>query len=268
MSESNGYFAGIDVGSTTTKAVIVDAGGELRAAAVARSGADFEGAAWRTLEEALGIAGILRSRIGRIVSTGYGRRNVAFADDRRTEIACHARGAFEQARRAVTVVDVGGQDSKLIVLDDAGARLRFRMNRKCAAGTGAFLEEMARRLDVPVGELDLLARHSTKKVSLGSFCTVFAATEVLAKIRAGEKREDLAHAALRSVARQATEGESVTGPVIATGGVAEHLPLFASILADLLQTTVEVPAHAQACGAFGAALVARDGSGADEPDPR
>jgi predicted CoA-substrate-specific enzyme activase len=268
MPDSNGYFAGIDVGSTTTKAVIVDAGGELQAAAVARSGADFERAALRTLEDALEIAGIPRSRIGRIVSTGYGRRNVPFADDRRTEIACHARGAFESARRAVTVVDVGGQDSKMIVLDDAGARLRFRMNRKCAAGTGAFLEEMARRLDVPIEALDALARHSTRTVSLGSFCTVFAATEVLAKIRAGEKPEDLAHAALRSVARQATEGESVAGPVIATGGVAEHLPIFAEILAEVLQTTVEVPAHAQACGAYGAALVARDGPTTDEPDPR
>lgn len=268
MPESNGFFAGIDVGSTTTKAVIVDAGGTLRAAAVSRSGADFERAAIRTLEEALAVARIPRGRIGRIVSTGYGRRNVPFADDRRTEIACHARGAFEQARRAVTIVDVGGQDSKMIVLDDTGARLHFRMNRKCAAGTGAFLEEMARRLDVPIEELDALARRSTKKVSLGSFCTVFAATEVLAKIRAGEKPEDLAHAALRSVARQATEGENVVGPVIATGGVAEHLPLFARILADELRATVEVPAHAQACGAYGAALVARDGPGAGEPDGR
>lgn len=268
MPESNGYFAGIDVGSTTTKAVIVDAEGRLQAAAVGRSGADFQRASLRALEDALGIAGIPRSRIGRIVSTGYGRRNVPFADDRRTEIACHARGAFAQARRAVTVVDVGGQDSKVIVLDGDGARLRFRMNRKCAAGTGAFLEEMARRLDVPVQELDALARRSTKRVSLGSFCTVFASTEVLAKIREGEKPEDLAHAALRSVARQATEGEPVAGLVLATGGVAEHLPLFAEILADVLGTEVEVPPHAQACGAYGAALVARDGTPAGETDSR
>lgn len=268
MPDANGYYAGIDVGSTTTKAVIVDAEGRLRAASVGRSGADFARAAERALEEALGIAGIPRSRIGRIVSTGYGRRNVLFADDRRTEIACHARGAFAQARRAVTVVDVGGQDSKVIVLDGSGARLRFRMNRKCAAGTGAFLEEMARRLDLPVEDLDLLARRSTKRVSLGSFCTVFASTEVLAKIREGEKPEDLAHAALRSVARQATEGEPVAGPVIATGGVAEHMPLFADILAEVLGTEVEIPPHAQACGAFGAALVARDGPGAGEAEPR
>jgi predicted CoA-substrate-specific enzyme activase len=261
MSDSNGFFAGIDVGSTTTKTVIVDAAGATVAVSVARSGADFEAAASRTFEEALAIAGISARRVGRVVSTGYGRRNVSFAHDRRTEIACHARGAYEPERRALTVVDVGGQDSKVIVLDSDGARLSFRMNRKCAAGTGAFLEEMARRLDVPIGELESLARRSTRRVSLGSFCTVFASTEVLAKIRAGERPEDLARAALRSVARQATEGNAVTGPVVATGGVAEHLPVFAEILAEELHTAVLVPPRAQACGALGAALVARESAG-------
>jgi predicted CoA-substrate-specific enzyme activase len=268
MSDSNGFYAGIDVGSTTTKAVIVDARGEFRSDFVTRSGADFEGAARRAYDEALARAGVSANRVGRIVATGYGRRNVTFADDRRTEIACHARGAFAAARRAVTVVDVGGQDSKLIVLDSQGNRLRFRMNRKCAAGTGAFLEEMARRLDVPVSELDALARRSTKRISLGSFCTVFASTEVLARIREGEKPEDLAHAALRSVARQATEGDTISESVVATGGVAEHIPYFARILAEVLERDVEVPPHAQACGAFGAALVAREGPAAGAGEPR
>jgi predicted CoA-substrate-specific enzyme activase len=260
MPDEDAYFAGIDVGSTNTKAVIVDASGSVRAASVARSGADFERAAAGTLADALEIAGIGRNGLGRVVSTGYGRRNVSFADDCRTEIACHARGAFAHTGRAVTVVDVGGQDSKVIALDDVGARIRFRMNRKCAAGTGAFLEEMARRLDVEVEDLDRLARSSTRSVSLGGFCTVFAATEILAKIRAGEKPADLARAALRSVARQATEGEPITGPVLATGGVAEHVPFFAEMLADVLGTDVGVPERAQCCGAFGAALVAREGA--------
>lgn len=260
------FFAGVDVGSTTTKSVVVSEDGILRGVAVGRSGADFAKAASRAFEEACAAAGAAPGGVARVVATGYGRRNVPFADDRRTEIACHARGAYHQARRAVTVVDVGGQDSKVIVVDASGARVRFRMNRKCAAGTGAFLEEMARRLDVPVDELDVLARRSTKTVSLGSFCTVFAATEVLAKIREGERAEDLAKAALRSVARQATEGEAISGAVMATGGVAEHLPLFAEVLAEVLRTEVSVPEHAQACGALGAALIAADGAGSRGAD--
>ena len=259
-------FAGVDVGSTTTKAVVASADGTVRGISVVRSGADFAQAALRAFEEACASASVARADVARVVATGYGRRNVPFADDRRTEIACHARGAFHGARRAITVVDVGGQDSKVIVLNALGARVRFRMNRKCAAGTGAFLEEMARRLDVPVADLDRLARASTKKVSLGSFCTVFASTEILAKIREGEKAEDLAKAALRSVARQATEGDAIEGEVLATGGVAEHIPLFADVLAEILRVKVSVPARAQACGALGAALIAAEGPRETEPE--
>lgn len=260
-------FAGIDVGSTTTKAAVLSDDRLLLGVAVVRSGADFVGAAERAFTAACAAAPAERADVARVVATGYGRRNVPFADDRRTEIACHARGAFHQARRAVTVVDVGGQDAKVIVLDGAGARVRFRMNRKCAAGTGSFLEEIARRLDVPVSDLDRLARGATKTLALGSFCTVFAATEVLARIREGARAEDLAKAALRSVARQATEGDAIEGPVVATGGVAEHVPMFATVLAEVLRTTVEVPRYAQACGALGAALIAADGSDGSGLDP-
>lgn len=260
-------FAGVDVGSTTTKAVVVSADGRVRGVAVVRSGADFTRAATAAFEAACAAVPASREGIRRVISTGYGRRNVPFADDRRTEIACHGRGAFHAAGHAITVVDVGGQDSKVIELDEAGRRVRFRMNRKCAAGTGAFLEEMARRLDVPVSGLEGLARRSTRRVTLGSFCTVFAATEVLAKIREGEKAEDLARAALRSVARQATEGEPISGKVVATGGVAEHLPVFAEILAEVLHVDVTVPEHAQACGALGAALIAAGGTGAEDFPP-
>ncbi len=108
-----------------------------------------------------------------------------WADDVATEIACHGKGAFFHFRQPLTVIDIGAQDCKLIRLDAQGRRVDFKMNRKCAAGTGAFLEEIALRLDLPVSELNGLAEQSTKEVTLGSFCTVFTATEILAKIPPG-----------------------------------------------------------------------------------
>ena len=122
----------------------------------------------------------------------------------------------------MTVIDVGAQDSKVIHLAQDGRRTNFKMNRKCAAGTGAFLEEIALRLDLPVGELNGLAEQSTKDVSLGSFCTVFAATEILAKIRAGERVEDIVKGAFRSVVKRLLEMDTVQGQLVMTGGVVAH----------------------------------------------
>jgi len=161
------------------------------------------------------------------------------------------------------VVDIGGQDNKVIRIDENGRRLNFTMNRKCAAGTGAFLEEVALRLKVPLDKLAELAGQATDpSVRIGSFCTVFAMTEILSRIRAGVRVEDLARAALESVARRVLEVQSISGQVVATGGVMAHQPLMREILSQQLQAEVFVPPHAQYVGALGAALVA--GAGAQD----
>ncbi len=251
------YFAGVDVGSAATKCAVIDDGLQVRGRGLSHSGADFTGAARAAFEQALGQAGVERDKIAAVVATGYGRTNVDFADGRRTEIDCHARGAYHYFPRAITVIDIGGQDNKVIELDAAGKRVTFSMNRKCAAGTGSFLEEMALRLKIPLGSVsDLATRSQDPKVSIGSYCTVFAMTEILGKIRDGVKVEDLAHAALVSVARRVLETKAFSGEVVASGGVVAHNPLMREILADLLKVEVHLPPHPQYLGAFGAALVA------------
>lgn len=251
------YFCGIDIGASTAKLVIVDASGQVVGKALRRSGVDYALTAEQCLAEAAEQAGLSRQDVCRSVSTGYGRDNVPWAGARRTEIACHGTGAYFHFARAITVIDIGAQDNKVIHLDDAGRRVSFKMNRKCAAGTGAFLEEIAHRLDLPVSRLNGLAERSTKEVTLGSFCTVFTATEILAKIRAGERIEDIAKGAFRSVAKRIFEMDTVDGTVVLTGGVVAHNPVLVDMVAESFGTDVQVPPDPQHTGALGAALFAR-----------
>jgi predicted CoA-substrate-specific enzyme activase len=251
-------FCGVDAGAATTKVALIDAAGALRGSAVRRSGVDFGATATRNLEVALGEAGAARGTIARTVATGYGRTNIAFADDAMTEIACHAAAVHFRFPEPVTVVDIGGQDNKIIRIDGEGRRLGFRMNRKCAAGTGAFLEETALRLDVELAELDALARTATDPVSLGSFCTVFTKTEILGLIRQGTSLEDIAHGVYDSVVKRILEMDPLEGRVVMTGGVAEHNSMVARLLSQRLGHEVIVLEHAQLAGALGAALIAAD----------
>jgi predicted CoA-substrate-specific enzyme activase len=192
------------------------------------------------------------------MSTGYGRDNVEWADARMTEIACHGRGAYHHFPRRITVIDIGAQDSKVILLDDGGSRVNFKMNRKCAAGTGAFLEEMALRLSIDISDLNGLAEKSARAVTLSSFCTVFAATEVLAKIREGEKIEDIVCAAFRSVVQRIVEMQRVEGSLVLTGGVVAHNPFMGHLLGEAFDMKPLVAPDAQFTGAFGAALLASE----------
>jgi predicted CoA-substrate-specific enzyme activase len=250
-------FCGIDVGSAATKAVLINESKEEQGRGLFASGADFKAAARKAYEAALDQAGAREEDVAAVVSTGYGRSNVDFAGLQRTEIDCHARGAYHHFPRAITVVDVGGQDNKIIQVDAQGLRIKFAMNRKCSAGTGAFLEEMALRLNVPIDKLSQMAENSTDpQVQIGSYCTVFAMTEILSKIRAGVKAEDLARAALVSVAKRVLETQAITTEIVATGGVVAHNPVMRDILKQILKTEVHIPPHPQHIGAFGAALVA------------
>jgi (R)-2-hydroxyacyl-CoA dehydratese activating ATPase len=252
-------YCGVDLGASATKVVVVDAYGAMVGSSVRPSGVDYRAAALAGLNEALAQGGYVAAEIARTVSTGYGRDNVGFADEKRTEIQCHGVGVYSHVRRAVTVVDVGGQDNKIIRLDDAGHRLHFRMNRKCAAGTGAFLEEVALRLDLPVGALDALAAGSTTAVQLSSFCTVFAKTEILAHLRRGVPIGAIVRGAFAAVVSRVVEMDPLPGEVVLTGGVVAHNPTVAVLLQERLGRAVTVPPHPQLMGALGAALVALKG---------
>jgi predicted CoA-substrate-specific enzyme activase len=238
--------------------VIVDQQRQLVAKAVRRSGVDYAATARRCLEEALAAAGLAESQIAGSMATGYGRDNVAWAGGKMTEIACHGRGAFHCFHRPITVIDIGAQDSKVIHLDQHGSRTSFKMNRKCAAGTGAFLEEIAYRLDIPLSDLNGLAERSTKESALGSFCTVFAATEILEKIRAGEKIENIVKGAFRSVVKRVLEMDTVDGALVMTGGVVAYNPVLAGLVEESFGRPVLVPPEPQCVGALGAALFAQE----------
>ena len=176
-------FLGLDLGSSWSKAILLDGSGQVVARALQRTGISFEDVARDLRRVALEAAGAEEGRVASTVATGYGRRNVAFAQSRRTEISCHAAGAFHHFPREMDVVDIGGQDNKIIHLLDDGSVEQFLMNRKCAAGTGAFVEEIARRLDLDLGQLETLAEGADRDITLSSFCTVFSATEVIKLIR-------------------------------------------------------------------------------------
>jgi predicted CoA-substrate-specific enzyme activase len=252
------YYAGIDSGTTTTKAVVTDAGSEILGSHVRRSGANLLESALDALSEALKDAGLDREQLDFIVATGFGRRNITFAQGSKTEISCHSTGCHYYFPGEITVIDVGGQDNKVVKLDASGRKISFKMNRKCAAGTGAFLEEMAYKLDVPLGELERLARKSTQGTELGSFCTVFTATEVLDRIRGGERLEDIVRGLFNSVAKRILEMERLGDRVIMSGGVVAHNPIVAEIIAERAGVEVEIAPHPQEMGAFGAALFAAE----------
>jgi len=246
---------GIDIGASATKAVLLD-DEEVQARAVVKSGADFQAAARTCLDQILADTGIEVGRIDRVVATGYGRRSVDFAHRTVTEITCHARGCYQSFPRAMVIVDIGGQDNKVIRVEADGERRNFRMNRKCAAGTGAFLEEIAAQLDTPLPSLNELASRATGGVELGSFCTVFAKTELLKLIAQGTPLPEIVKAAFRSVVKRILEMDPLQGTVVMTGGVIAHNPVIVELVSEAVGGEVMVPDHPQHTGALGAALLA------------
>ena len=255
------HFAGIDVGASTTKAVIIDKNRKILGHSVKDSGADFQAAAERTFEEAKKQAKRKAQDEYFVVSTGYGRRNVAFANDTKTEISCHAKGSFHYYPDSHTLIDIGGQDSKIIKVNASGNRTGFKMNRKCAAGTGAFLEEMANRLKIKLEKLNELAEKSEKEVQIGSYCTVFSATEILTKIREGVEVKDLVKGIFHSIIKRAIEMDPLEGNIVMSGGVVAHNPFLVSMFEEKLERKIFVPPLPQLTGAFGAALFALEEKG-------
>ena len=249
-------YAGVDLGASRTKVAILDTDKNLRGHAVKKSGTDFAATADSCLAAALKMADIKKGAIERTIATGYGRNNVSFASGTKTEIGCHAKGAFFYFPFSSTIIDIGGQDNKVIKVDQSGRRTGFKMNRKCAAGTGAFLEEMSARLDIPLDEMDGLAARSENMVKLGSFCTVFSATEVLENIRHGKKIDAIVKGVFFSVIRRVLEMDSMTENVVMTGGVVAHNPYLVKMAEEMIERKILVPDHPQLTGAIGAALYA------------
>lgn len=255
---SRPIFVGVDVGASRTKVAVLDPHKKLIGHSVRKSGTDFARTAEVCLKSALKTAKAVEKDIVNTVATGYGRKNVSFSQESKTEIGCHAKGCYHYFPMAVTVIDIGGQDNKIIKLDKEGRRLSFKMNRKCAAGTGAFLEEMSMRLDIPLKEMDALARKSRNMVELGSYCTVFSATEVLEKIRHGKKVPDIVKGLFFSVIKRVLEMDPLTEKVAMTGGVVAYNPYLVTMVEEIIGREILVPEYPQLTGAVGAALFGMD----------
>jgi len=251
------WSLGLDVGAWATKAVLLDEDG-VQTRSLRRTGADFGAAAKACRQEVITTSGLDAADVERVVATGYGRRSVDFAATSVTEITCHARGCYAGFPHAITIVDIGGQDNKVIVLGDGGDRRNFKMNRKCAAGTGAFLDEIAGQLDTPLPALNDLARRATGNLELGSFCTVFAKTELLSLIAQDAPLPEIAKAAYRSVVKRILEMDPLEGRVVLTGGVVAHNPIIIELVSEALGRQVLVPDYPQYTGALGAALTAQE----------
>ena len=253
-----GYFAGIDSGSTTTDVVILDQDKQVLAKVILPTGAGATGGAARALDQALAQAGLKKSDLTATVTTGYGRSVIHGGDKSITEITCHAKGAHFLNPAVRTVVDIGGQDSKVIRLDENGGVANFVMNDKCAAGTGRFLEMMARTLELSLEEISTIGLSWKEDITISSMCTVFADSEVVSLVAQNKALPDIVHGLNRSVAARAAAlfRRVKGGPVcMMTGGVARNAGVV-SALEEALGLPLFIHEDSQLCGALGAALFA------------
>jgi len=251
-------FAGIDAGSRALKAVLWDRDGQaVLAAGTVDQGLDQERLARELFERLLAQARLEEKQIAGIVATGYGRQLIRFANRTITEISCHACGVRYLAPEARTVIEIGGQDSKLIRLDGAGNVRDFAMNDRCAAGTGRFLEVVAVRLGMSLPALGELAQQSRAPTAISSMCVVFAETEIIGLLASGASPADIIAGVQASVASRmlALAGQRVEAPVFFTGGVA-LIPGMASALEKALGCSVSQVAEPLLSGALGAAILA------------
>lgn len=256
--EAKSVFVGVDIGSSRTKVAVLDRGNKLVGYSVVPSGTDFERSATECLHSALKMANVKKENIIRALSTGYGRKNVAYVDGHKTEISCHSAGCYYYFPREITIIDIGGQDNKVIKLDGKGQRICFKMNRKCAAGTGAFLEEMSTRLNIPLEDMNDKAKRAENLIKLGSYCTVFSATEVLEQIRNGANVNDIVKGLFYSVIKRVREMDSFSEHVVMTGGVVAYNPYLVEMTQEIIGRKVWVAEFPQFTGAIGAALLATE----------
>ena len=256
----NGYYAGIDSGSTSTDVVILDGERRMVAQVILPTGAGAAAGAQRALEQALEQAGLRREDISAMVTTGYGRSAIKLGDKSITEITCHAKRAHFLDPEVRTIIDIGGQDSKVIRVDAQGNVVSFVMNDKCAAGTGRFLELMARTLELSMDEMSTAGLNWKEDITISSMCTVFAESEVVSLIAQNKSRADIIHGLNESVASKTCAlcrrlgGEPV---YMMTGGVSKNEGV-AQAIRQRLGAELRISEQAQLNGALGAALFAME----------
>jgi predicted CoA-substrate-specific enzyme activase len=252
--------AGIDIGSSTSKAAIME-GNQILSYSIISTGAESVGSAQRAMDEALRRANHLSLEdIGRVIATGYGRVIVPFADETVTEISCHARGANWLFPSVRTVLDMGGQDCKAIRCDEQGKLLNFIMNDKCAAGTGRFLEVMSRVMELPLDDIGTLSLQATEEIRINSTCTVFGKSEVTSLIRQGREKPDILaglHAAIVNRVHTLLRKVGIRPDFAITGGIAKNVGVVQK-LAERVGLVALLPEEPQIIGALGAALFAQD----------
>jgi len=252
--------AGIDAGSRAIKIVLM--GGEnqnIVASGSVDQGVEQDRLVSELFDQLVEQAGIGTNDVGKIVATGYGRDGLEIADKTVTEIACHGRGVFHQAPGTVTVIDVGGQDSKVIRLEEDGRVRDFVMNDRCAAGTGRFLEMVATRFDVALSEIGQIAEQAVKPTPISSMCVVFAETEIIGLLASGETPADIVAGVQASIASRVSSmaGRKAAEPIVFTGGVALIRGMAQAIESEIGHP-VSIAANPQFTGALGAALLARE----------
>ena len=248
---------GIDVGSISAKAAAVREG-RLIGTRVILTGYNSKKAGEKVFVDLLAELSIARDAVGQVVATGYGRNSVDFADRAVTEITCHAAGAHFQDAAVRTVIDIGGQDSKAIAVNGQGRVVNFAMNDKCAAGTGRFLEVMARALEVDLDAFGQMSLAAERPAAISSLCTVFAESEVISLIARGERRNNIIAGIHESIGARVAALANRVGirrPVMMTGGVARNIGVVRALEGKMGQPIV-VSEFAQVNGAIGAALIA------------
>ena len=252
------HGAGVDVGSTQTKAVIVNEGRRIVARALIATGANVSRAAENAFLQACGCAGLPRDAVGYVVGTGYGRYKVTFGDAQITEITCHARGAHSLFPATRTVVDMGGQDTKAIKVGADGSVIDFSMNDKCAAGTGRFLSAAADVTGVGLDEIGPLSLRATTPVRLTSVCTVFVESDIMSYLAQRKTVEDIlggVHKAIATRTMSLVRRVGVENEITFTGGVSRNIGMIRA-LGDVLDRPINVSDEGHYMGALGAALFA------------
>jgi predicted CoA-substrate-specific enzyme activase len=252
-------FAGVDIGSTMTKVVLMDKAGNLLSFVKGPTGAEHRQLANEVMRQALQEASLQIDDISYIVATGYGRLNVPFADRQITELSCHARGVSSLFPNARTAIDIGGQDAKCMKIDK-GRLISFVMNDKCAAGTGRFLEVTAATLAIKLEDMGDFSLKATKKIMISNLCTIFAQQEVVALLSRGEKVENILaglHDALASRIAALVRRLGIEPDLVLTGGVAKNIGMVEA-MKESLGCEILVPEEPLLTGALGAAILAKE----------
>jgi predicted CoA-substrate-specific enzyme activase len=256
-------FAGIDIGSTTSKAVLLNGSNQILDFSIIPKGFDRNRSGEEVLHLALERAGKSINELDFIASTGYGRRALNISQKVIPEIICHAKGTYFLYPGVRTIIDIGGQDSKVIALGERGLVLKFEMNDKCAAGTGRFFEVLTDRiLNISLNELGPLAMTSTNPCSLSSVCTIFAESEIISLLSSGVPKNDIAagmHLAIaKRIVNMGKAGQiSFEEPIIFSGGVAKNIHV-AKTFEDILNKKVLAIEKPQITAALGVALAAKE----------